>query len=236
MSWEMVKVGWLGRTPDRRRCRPVVGSVTSVWFQVLRKPTWPPEKPNRSIGTRMLTDSWSSVPSPMLPMAERPPSSGMTSMASTISSWRRPMLTIPSSQKRRSRVSSEIQRCSGSRSTLPPITVLSSRSAEAAKSPKSSWPSSRSKRNRIWVLVIGVQVASRRGLAKKKLFSWAASPDWLMVEVSSRSPVSSTKLGRSRQVALPKASPRVSSTVTEADGRGTGAPPTLNAWSTSSIL
>ncbi|MND96752.1 hypothetical protein D3C80_890540 [compost metagenome] len=74
---------------------------------------------------------------------------------------------------------------------------------------------------------MGVQVARMRGLAKKKLFSCEASPDWLMVEDSSRRPLSSVHLGLMRQVALPNSSPRVSSTLTEAEGRGTATPPTV---------
>ncbi|MNN96990.1 hypothetical protein D3C81_2160650 [compost metagenome] len=69
-------------------------------------------------------------------------------------------------------------------------------------------------------------MARTRGLAKKKLFSCEASPDWLMVEDSSRRPLSSVHLGLMRQVALPNSSPRVSSTLTEAEGRGTSTPPT----------
>ena len=86
------------------------------------------------------------------------------------------------------------------------------------------------------MFAIGVQVASRRGLAKKKLFSWSASPDWLMVEASRRTPPSSVSFGVIRQVALLKASPRVSSTLTEALGSGTPTPPMVKAWFTSSIL
>ncbi|MNU06211.1 hypothetical protein D3C72_2513300 [compost metagenome] len=64
---------------------------------------------------------------------------------------------------------------------------------------------------------------------KVKVFSLSASPDWLMVEPSRRKPLSTERLSLIRQTPLPKASPRVSSTFTEADGRGTGAPPMLKA-------
>jgi hypothetical protein len=69
---------------------------------------------------------------------------------------------------------------------------------------------------------IGVQVASNRGLAKKKLFLVLASPDWLMVERSSRRPPSMVRLSLHPPGPLPNSSPRVSSTLTEADGRGHG--------------
>ncbi|MNI91935.1 hypothetical protein D3C73_1496600 [compost metagenome] len=44
-------VAWLGRMPEMGRISPVVGSVTSVWFQVFLKPNLPPERPSLSVGT-----------------------------------------------------------------------------------------------------------------------------------------------------------------------------------------
>ncbi|MNR27277.1 hypothetical protein D3C85_1445430 [compost metagenome] len=112
---------------------------------------------------------------------------------------------------------------------LPPRTFSFCSSAEAAKALKSNCPTSRSKRTRNWLLLKGVQVANRRGLMKVKVFSLSASPDWLMVEPSMRRPLSTVRLSRTRQVPRPNTSPRVSSTLTEAEGRGTGTPPLLKA-------
>ncbi|MNY09862.1 hypothetical protein D3C86_1428030 [compost metagenome] len=86
MSWARTITAWVFGTSESGRVLPVVGSVTSVWFQVLRALIRPPLKPNRSSGAWIFTDSRSSVASPMLPVADRPSSSGMTSMASLISS------------------------------------------------------------------------------------------------------------------------------------------------------
>ena len=81
-------LAWVGRTPEMPRSSPVVGSVTAVLFQSFLKVKRPPDMPNLSSGKVMLSDSWSSAPSPMLPTADRPPVKGMRSIASTISSWR----------------------------------------------------------------------------------------------------------------------------------------------------
>ncbi|MNT35343.1 hypothetical protein D3C72_1713680 [compost metagenome] len=69
MSCWKVIVAWVGRTPEMERWSPVVGSVTSVLFQVLRKPNLPPETPSLSVGMVTFRASWSRVPSPMLPIA-----------------------------------------------------------------------------------------------------------------------------------------------------------------------
>ena len=63
----MTMTAWDFGTLESGRVLPVVGSMTSVWFQVLRALIRPPAKPNRSNGAWMFTDSRSSVASPILP-------------------------------------------------------------------------------------------------------------------------------------------------------------------------
>ncbi|MNN95626.1 hypothetical protein D3C81_2144630 [compost metagenome] len=50
MSCSKVIVACEARTSEMGRFSPVVGSVTSVLFQVLRKPNLPPETPSLSVG------------------------------------------------------------------------------------------------------------------------------------------------------------------------------------------
>jgi len=68
---------------------------------------------------------------------------------------------------------------------------------------------------------MGDQVTVARGLVKDRDFSSATSPDDVTVEASCRSPNSKASWGEARTTATAKASPRLSSTVTLAAGRGT---------------
>ncbi|MNF17145.1 hypothetical protein D3C80_2204860 [compost metagenome] len=50
MSWARMMTAWDFGTLEIERVLPLVGSVTSVWFQVLRALIRPPLKPKRSSG------------------------------------------------------------------------------------------------------------------------------------------------------------------------------------------
>ena len=85
--WKPI-LAWVGRTRLIRRSLPVVGSFTFVWFQSFLNVKRPPLMPSLSVGITILTDRRSSVPSPILPVADRLSGSGRRSMTPMISSWR----------------------------------------------------------------------------------------------------------------------------------------------------